>query len=390
MSTQQEFTDFCPDRGADRSLVPELGGSMGSREVRRWWRRRYHRGMTTSASTSRSASSATGSIPPFEFDPLELARIAAALEADVAPSTRRVYRTVWLHWATWCEDRGITALPAAPEAIAVYLTERAAAGTRWGTLGLACSAIAYEHRCAVLPNPMNDPTLRRLQRGLCRMLGTAAVRPAHPLTLEEVRRIVLDLDPTRLSSARDRALILVGYASAMRPSELAALRYEDIAPEADGLLVTIRRSKTDQFGQGQVIGVAAGTHPETDPIDALAVWTRLRGMGGFGRPDRRGRGTGHGWVFPQLTSSGAPLDRQLSPTGVSRALQRRAADVGLGHLQISGHSLRAGHATTAARNGAAHDRIASQTRHRQISTLLDHYIRPAQALARSTSRDLSL
>lgn len=139
-----------------------------------------------------------------------------------------------------------------------------------------------------------------------------------------------------------------------------------------------------------MIGVATGAHPETDPIAALGTWTRLRGMGGFGRADRRGRGTAHGYVFPQLTSNGAPLDRQLTPTGVSRALQRRAADAGLGHLQISGHSLRAGHATTAARNGAALDRIASQTRHRQISTLLEHYIRPAQALARSTIRDLGL
>ncbi|GGO85999.1 recombinase [Nocardioides phosphati] len=346
--------------------------------------------MTTPDPVLPQAARAASAASAFTFDPLELARIAAALEADVAPSTRKVYNSVWHQWTRWCDQRGIPALPASPESIAVYLTERAAAGARWGTLRLACSAIAYEHRCADLPNPMNDPTLRRIQRGLCRTLGTAAVRPAHPLTMEEVRRIVAGLDPTQLAPARDRALILFGYASALRSSELAALRYEDLTPETDGLLVTIRRSKTDPYGHGQVIGVAYGTHPQTDPIGALATWTRLRGLGGFGRADRRGRGTGHGWVFPQLTSSGAPLNRPLSPTGISRALQRRAADAGLGHLQISGHSLRAGHATTAASNGASLDRIAAQTRHRQITTLLEHYVRPAQALSRSTSRDLGL
>ncbi len=149
----------------------------------------------------------------------------------------------------------------------------------------------------------------------------------------------------------------------------------------------MRRSKTDQDGHGEVVGVACGRHPDTDPVTALVQWTHLRSRDS-GTHDHRPAGCG--FVFVQMTSAGTMLDRQLSPTGVSKVVQCRAAEAGLRHLQITGHSLRAGHATTAALNGAATDRIAAQTRHRRLATLLDHYIRTAEALDCSTSRDLGL
>ena len=324
----------------------------------------------TVPSTARSRASDT-------MTPTDAARIAGALEADLAASSRVVYACAWRQWETWCARRGSSPLPADPELIAAYLAERADAGYSYGTIDLACNAIAYHHRCADLPNPLTDPTLRRVRRGLRRIVGVAPRRRAHPLTLDEIRRIVRSLDASTPGGARDAALILLGYASALRPSELADLSYADLVHQSGGVLITVRRSKADQDAAGQIIGVARGNHPETDPVAALARWTRLHGV-------RRGR------VFPQMLSCGKPTQRPFTGTGVSRMLQRRAAEAGLGHLPISGHSLRAGHATTAAGNGAPIDRIADQTRHRRLATLLEHYIRPADALARSTSRDLGL
>ncbi|WP_436699135.1 tyrosine-type recombinase/integrase [Nocardioides sp. BYT-33-1] len=312
---------------------------------------------------------------PLVLDPVELARVAAALEADIAPSTRKMYQLTWNQWVRWCAARGIVAQPADPDAIAVYVTERAAAGIGYGSLELACSAIAYHHRSAGLANPTTDPTLRRVLRGLRRTLGCAPHRRAHPLTTAEIRRIVARLDVSDPLAARDRAIILLGYASALRPSELSALDLDDITPAVGGVLLRVRRSKTDQDGHGDIVGVAHGHHPDTDPVAALAHWTRLLRRD-HGSRHAAAAGPGAGFAFPQMTKVGTVLDGRLSPTGVSKAVRRRATDAGLGHLQISGHSLRAGHATTAARNGASVDRIASQTRHRRIATLLDHYIRP--------------
>jgi integrase len=123
--------------------------------------------------------------------------------------------------------------------------------------------------------------------------------------------------------------------------------------------------------------VALGENAVTDPIRALRVWLDIRPAG-------------PGPLFTRV-----PANRPISRDGigqrtVSDLVRNRATAAGLGDLGVSGHSLRAGHATTAATNGAPLDRIAAQTRHRDLTTLYNHYIRPADALATSTSGDLKL
>ena len=185
------------------------------------------------------------------------------------------------------------------------------------------------------------------------------------------------IDPTTAIGARDRAVILLGYASALRPSELAALQLADIATRPGGLLVTLRRSKTDQDGYGQLVGVARGQRRHTDPVRALEAWTNIR-------PE------GQGPLFTRVHRAGVVTTEPIGPRAVSRLLQSRAIAAGLDGIPVSGHSLRAGHATTAAANGATIDRIAAQTRHRALDTLIEHYIRPSEALATTTSRNLGL
>jgi integrase len=178
---------------------------------------------------------------------------------------------------------------------------------------------------------------------------------------------------------RDRALILLGYASAMRPSELSALRIDDLDTRPEGVVITIRRSKTDQDGVGQIVGVVAGRRCLTDPVAALAAWLSIRP-------------TGPGPAFTRVHPSGKATLEPIGVRTVSRMVQDRAIAAGLGKLRVTGHSLRAGHATAAAaaENGADVTRIAAQTRHRDIGTLIEHCIRPSDAIAASTSRDLGL
>lgn len=271
-------------------------------------------------------------------------------------------------------SRAIAALPAPPEVLAAYLAERAETGLSYGTLDLACSAVAYQHNHERLPDPTTDITLRR---GLRRIIGAAPRRQAHPLTVAEVNRIVTAMDLDTATGARDRALILLGYASALRPSELSALHLADIGTRPGGLLVTVRRSKTDQDGYGQLVGVAPGGHRLTDPVSALADWLVIR-PGGSGP------------LFTRIHPSGVATAEPIGVRTVSRMVQARARAAGLDGLPVSGHSLRAGHATTAAANGASIDRIAAQTRHRDLNTLMEHYIRPPNDLANSTSRNLGL
>ena len=100
-------------------------------------------------------------------------RIAAAVEAELAASTRIVYASAWRQWEAWCRSRGVTARPAPPEAVAAYLAERAEAGLSYGSIDMACSAIAHQHHQEGVPDPMTDVTLRRVRRGLRRIIGAA-------------------------------------------------------------------------------------------------------------------------------------------------------------------------------------------------------------------------
>ena len=155
-------------------------------------------------------------------------------------------------------------LPAAPEALASYLAERAEAGLTFGTLDGYCSGIAHRHLQEGLSDPTADVLVRRVRRGLRRILGVAPRRQAHPLTVAELGRIVSSINADTAIGIRDRAVILLGYASAMRPGEVSALDIADIITKPTGILISVRRSKTDQDARGQLVGVARGDNRVTD------------------------------------------------------------------------------------------------------------------------------
>jgi site-specific recombinase XerD len=144
------------------------------------------------------------------LDGTDVSRIAAAMSAALAESTRAVYAHAWRCWERWCATRRISPLPAAPAAICAYLTERANEGASAGTLDGAGSAIAYQHRSHGLGDPVLHDGVRQVRRGLRRTLGTAPVRLARLLGVVEIRQIVAGIDRDTPKGARDAALILLG------------------------------------------------------------------------------------------------------------------------------------------------------------------------------------
>lgn len=325
----------------------------------------------------------TGALVPTAALPAGLSgadrdRIEAALAAARSPATRRAYASQWRRWETWCAARGTCPLPAEPALVAAWLTELADAGRSASSVSQAASAISAAHLDASQDDPCATPGVRRVLAGIRRQVGTAPRRQAHPLSTDEIRRIITSIDRSTLRGQRDAAMILLGYAGALRRSELVALRVSDLAWRAQGIVISIRHSKSDQEGAGQLVGVARGQHAETDPVSALRCWIAAAELSGddpvmctIAWSDRRA------------------LRRPLSGEDVVRILRRRADDAGLGDLHVTGHSLRAGHATAAAEHGVPADRLARTTRHARLETL-SHCVRPADALRDSSSRDLGL
>ena len=202
----------------------------------------------------------------------EAVRIAEVITASHAESTRTMYDWAWSKWEAWCTTRGVTAMPAEPALICAYLTERAADGLSVGTIDTACGAISYTHRRHGLSDPILTEGVRQVRRGLRRIIGAAPRRQARPLGTEDIRQIVESIDRTTAQGSRDAAMVLLGFASAMRRSELAALTLADVEFKPGGVLLHVRRSKTDKCAEGQTVAVVHGQNSSTDPIAGLDAW----------------------------------------------------------------------------------------------------------------------
>jgi site-specific recombinase XerD len=187
---------------------------------------------------------------------VELAEIAADARDYVAASraenTTRVYRTGWAQFTAWCDEHGVRALPAGAETVALYVADLARSA-KPATIDLRLAAISAAHRAAGHDSPTKEEPVRLVRRGVRRTLGTAQ-RQVRPVTVPELRAMVGGLD-NDLAGCRDRALLLLGFAGALRRSELVGLDVADITEGTDGLTVRLRRSKTDQEGAGRTLGI---------------------------------------------------------------------------------------------------------------------------------------
>lgn len=281
-----------------------------------------------------------------------------------APNTLRGYRADWGHFSAWCATQGLTALPATPQTVSRYLTTQAGQ-RKTGTLSRRLSAIAQAHKVAGHSSPTQDATLRLVWAGIRRTHGTAQVGKT-ATAVDELRRMVTTL-PDSLLGLRDRALLLLGFAGAFRRSELVALDVADVRSTTDGLIVTVRRGKTDQEGTGRAIGIPYGSTPATCPVRAVAAW-RLAADIQVGPLLRSVNRHGH-------THAGRMSDRS-----VALIVKRAAAAAGLDPALYAGHSLRAGLATAAAGAGVSERVIAQQTGHKSM-VVLRRYIRAGTLFA---------
>jgi integrase len=182
--------------------------------------------------------------------------------------------------------------------------------------------------------------------------------------------------PDNLLGIRDRALLLIGFAGGFRRSELVALNVEDLEFKREGLVVTIRKSKTDQEGIGRKIGIPYGSNCDTCPVRSLQLWLEEGAIT-------------EGSVFRSVNRHGHVQEGCLSDKAVALVVKRCAESAGLDSSKYSGHSLRAGMATSAAMNGASERQIMKQTGHRS-EAMVRRYIREGSLFNDNVSGNLGL
>jgi integrase len=304
----------------------------------------------------------------------ELAELAHGyLDEAIARRTRKAYASDWAHFTSWASSHGLQALPAAPESVALYLSAHAGV-LKAATLGRRLVAIRQAHRAADLDSPTTSAAVRTVWRGIRRVHGTAQHGKA-PLVVQDLRRVLSLLPPT-LPGLRDRALLLVGFAGAFRRGELVALNVGDVDMTELGLIVHVRRSKTDQEGAGREVGIPPGSHELTCPVRALGDWLAVSGLE-------------DGPLFRPITRHGRLSEGRISDKGVARIVKRVCAAGGLDASRFAGHSLRAGLATSAAMAGVEERLIAQQTGHRSMP-VLRRYIRAGELFRQNAAAAVGL
>ncbi len=192
---------------------------------------------------------------------------------EKADATRRAYRSDLRHFAAWCETVQAVALPAQPATVAGYLASMADSGLKASSIMRRAAAIAYAHKLGGFESPINE-NVKAIMRGIRRKLGTARKGKA-PATAAVVAKLTRKM-PDTLVGKRDRALILIGFAAALRRSELVALNVGDVERNDSGVFLHIRRSKTDQEGAGALIAVPDGK--KLKPVEALDAWLTAAGI----------------------------------------------------------------------------------------------------------------
>jgi integrase len=279
-------------------------------------------------------------------------KILEFIAAATAETTLRAYQADLAHFLAWGGS-----VPAGSEQVARYLADHADS-LSIATLARRVVAIRRAHALQGFVDPTKAELIRLALRGIRRLHGRPQ-RRASPIRVEHLSAIVACLN-TSIREARDRALLLIGFAGAFRRSELIAIDCKWLARAEKGIEITLPRSKTDQEGRGRIVAVPRVNGPLC-PVDALDAWLGASTIT-------------EGPVFRPVSKAGRVLPSRLSASAVSIIVKQHVIEIGLDPTSYSGHSLRAGFATSAAAAGLSAWDIKRQTGH-VSDAVLDRYIR---------------
>jgi len=334
--------------------------------------------MTRDTSIIGPVESTGADLVPLPSIPLPVAlplseQVREYIRVSKAENTLRGYHADWRDFCVWCESHGLPPLPAIPESVAAYIAE-CAGRLKVGSIQRRLNAITEAHKAVGADSPTHHAIVANTMKGIRRTKGTAPTQKAAALTADI--RAMIDATDTGMIGARDRALILLGFAGAFRRSELVALDAADCTFTGDGLTVMLRRSKTDQEGAGRKVGIPYGSNPKTCPVRTMEAWIEQAGISS-------------GPVFRSINRHGHLQPGRLSGIDVVRVVKKLALRAGLDAAKYAGHSLRAGHATTAAIGGASERSIMQQTGHRSVQ-MVRRYIRDGSLFRENSGGKLGL
>ena len=287
------------------------------------------------------------------------------LKNSKANNTVRAYKSDFNDFSLFCVKNGFSFLPSEPKIVSLYLTHLSTKDVKISTLKRRLVSIGVIHKIKGHYLDTKHPSIIENLMGIKRRKGSVQ-KGKKPLLINNLKRIinVIDQDKSEeIKKLRNRTIILIGFSGGFRRNEIVSLDYDDLDFVSEGLKINLKRSKTDQYGEGSVKGLPYFENPQYCPVVSIEKWLELSKIN-------------NGPLFRRFTKGSNLSENRLTDQSVALIIKEYLKLAGIDNKNYSGHSLRSGFATSAAEAGAEERSIMAMTGHKSTE-MVRRYIKEA-------------
>ncbi len=299
------------------------------------------------------------------------------LKLSKANNTLRAYKSDFKDFGAFCARHGFNSMPSEPKVVSLYLTHLSA-NSKISTLRRRLVSIGVVHKLKGHYLDTKHPAIIENLMGIKRKKGSIQTGKK-PILINHLKQIIKVIDEQKISKIkklRNKTLILVGFSGGFRRTELVSINHEDLDFVDEGVKITLKRSKTDQFGEGQVKGLPYFTNEEYCPVTSLKNWIYLSKIK-------------TGPIFRRFARGSILTNHRLTDQSVVLIIKECLKLAGIENQNYSGHSLRSGFATAAAESGADERSIMAMTGHK-TTQMVRRYIRDANIFNNNALKKIKL
>ena len=300
------------------------------------------------------------------------------LQSSKSNNTVRAYKSDFKDFGLFCAQNGFKSLPSEPKIVSLYLTYLSTKDAKMSTLKRRIVSIGVIHRLKGHYLDTKHPSIIENIMGIKRRKGSIqlAKKPILISSLKKLINAIDEQDKEEIKKFRDRSLILTGFSGGFRRNEIVSLDYEDLDFVPEGLKINLRRSKTDQFGQGFTKALPYFDNPQYCPVVSLKKWIEISQIKA-------------GSLFRRFTKGSKLSNNRLTDQTVALLIKKYLKLAAIESQNYSGHSLRSGFATSAAESGAEERSIMAMTGHKSTE-MVRRYIKEANLFKNNALNKMKL
>ena len=300
------------------------------------------------------------------------------LQSSKANNTVRAYKSDFKDFGIFCAKNGIKSLPSEPKIVSLYLTHLSIKDVKISTLKRRLVSIGVIHKLKGYYLDTKHPSIIENIMGIKRRKGSIQ-KAKKPLLINNLKKIINVIDEQKreeIKKLRDRSIILIGFSGGFRRNELVSLDYDDLDFVPEGVKINIKRSKTDQFGEGSTKGLPYFNSSKYCPVVSLQKWIEISKITS-------------GPLFRRFRKGSNLSENRLTDQTVALIIKEYLNIAGIDSANYSGHSLRSGFATSAAESGAEERSIMSMTGHKSTE-MVRRYIKEANIFKNNALNKIKL